>query len=147
MKIYLDTCSLQRPLDSKTQLRINVEADAVLGILALCESNKVELVSSEVLLFEASRNPNITRQQYALEVLSRASTFITLNQQVEERAREFNRLGIEPLDALHWACAESAQADYFCTCDQRFLKRAKTIPDPKTKVVSPMELVEELERW
>ena len=36
MKIYLDTCSLQRPLDNKTQLRVMVESEAVLGLLALC---------------------------------------------------------------------------------------------------------------
>jgi hypothetical protein len=51
MRIYLDTCSLQRPLDSKTHVRIILEAEAILGILALCESGKIELISSEVLLF------------------------------------------------------------------------------------------------
>ena len=38
MKIYLDTCSLQRPLDNKTQLRIKLESEAVLGLPALCEA-------------------------------------------------------------------------------------------------------------
>jgi hypothetical protein len=31
MKIYLDMCSIQRPLDTKTQLRIAVEAEAILS--------------------------------------------------------------------------------------------------------------------
>ena len=44
IRIYLDTCSIQRPLDSKTQIRIALEAEAVLGILALCEEGAVELV-------------------------------------------------------------------------------------------------------
>ena len=35
MKIYLDMCSLQRPLDTKTQLRIAVEAEAVLIVVSL----------------------------------------------------------------------------------------------------------------
>jgi hypothetical protein len=35
MKIYLEMCGLQRPLDTKTQVRITVEAEAVLGLLAL----------------------------------------------------------------------------------------------------------------
>ena len=38
MLLYLDMCSLQRPLDDKTQLRIALEAEAVLGILALCQA-------------------------------------------------------------------------------------------------------------
>ena len=59
MRIYLDMCSLQRPLDTKTQLRI---------------------------------------------------------------------------------------ADYFCTCDDRFLKRAKSADTLQTKVVSPIDLVGEAAR-
>ena len=71
MRIYLDLCSLQRPMDSKTQVRIILEAEAVLGILSLYESGEIELISSEALLFEIGRNPNMTRQEYALETLSR----------------------------------------------------------------------------
>ena len=147
MKIYLDTCSLQRPLDSKDQTRTVLEAEAVLGILTLLEARRVELVSSEVLLFEIGRNPNRTRQEYALEVLSRAKTFARLTEQVEKRARKFEALGIQPLDALHLASAEEARADYFCTCDNRLLKKARAISGLRTRVVTPIELIEELERW
>lgn len=34
MKVYLDTCSLQRPLDNKTQLRVLLESEAEPGLLA-----------------------------------------------------------------------------------------------------------------
>jgi len=44
MKIYLDCCSLQRPFDDKSQPRIAVEAEAVLVILALCESDRLKLI-------------------------------------------------------------------------------------------------------
>ncbi|MGQ9627360.1 MAG: PIN domain-containing protein [Anaerolineae bacterium] len=106
MKIYLDTCSSQRPLDSKTSIRIVLEAEAVLGILTLCESGQIELVSSEVLLFEIDQNPNMMRQEYAWEVLSKAKTYVMLNEQIEKRARKFDALGLKPLDALHLASAE-----------------------------------------
>jgi len=49
MRIYLDACSLQRPLDDRTQPRINVEAEAILTILNLVESGDLELLSSEAL--------------------------------------------------------------------------------------------------
>ena len=147
MKIYLDTCSLQRPLDSRNQVRIVLEAEAVLGVLALLESGKIDLVSSEILLFEIGRNPSLTRQEYALVVLSRAKAFVTLHERVERRARVFETLGIKPLDALHLASAEEAQVDYFCTCDDRFLRMAKAIPGLRTKAVSPVELIKELEQW
>ena len=35
MMVYLDMCSIQRPLDAKTQSRIAVEAETILGVLAL----------------------------------------------------------------------------------------------------------------
>ena len=58
MKVYLDTCSLQRPLDDQTQLRIRLETEAVLGLITLIENGVLELVSSEVLLYECRRNAN-----------------------------------------------------------------------------------------
>jgi predicted nucleic acid-binding protein len=145
MRIYLDTCSLQRPLDSKTQIRIVLEADAVLGILALSEAKIVELVSSDALLFEVSRTPNVTRQEYAYEMLSRAKTFIALDAQVEQRARELNAMSIKPLDALHLASAEAADAS-FCTCDDRLLKKTQEIEGLRTRVLSPLDVIEEIER-
>lgn len=147
MKIYLDNCSLQRPLDSKTNTRIALEAEAVLGILAMFEAGKIEIVSSEALLFETSRTPNLTRQEYALEVLSRAQTFVKLTEMLEKRARQFDALGLGPLDALHLAAAEEAEADYLCTCDDRFLKKAQAISGVKVRTVSPIELIEESETW
>ena len=117
-----------------------LEADAILGILTLVESNKVELVSSEVLLAEINRQPNTTRQEYGLEVLSKSTQFVIFNEQVEKRSRELEALGIKPLDALHLASAEEAQADYFCTCDDRLLKRARTISNLKFTTVHFLEL-------
>ena len=146
MKIYLDNCSIQRPLDNKDQIRIAVEAEAVLNILSLCESNVLELVSSEALIYEAQRNPNLSRKDYAFEVLGKAKIFIQIDEEIENRAKELIIIGIKPLDALHLASAEQARADYFCTCDDRFLKKAKLLDALKTKAVSPIELIEEIEK-
>lgn len=147
MKIYLDNCSLQRPLDNKAQLRIMLESEAVLGLLAVCGSEGIELLSSDALLFEIGRNPNLTRQEYALEALAKAQSFVALESAVEDRARELHRLGFKPLDALHLASAEVGHADFLCTCDDRFLRRARASKGLNTKVVSPIELIEEIERW
>lgn len=145
MKVYLDTCSLQRPLDSKTQIRIILEAESVLGILALCERGLLDLVASDALMFEVERNPNLARQEYALEVLAQASTFVELDEQVEKRARELHQHGIKPLDALHLACAESASADYFCTCDDELLRKARRLQDLQIQITLPLELIAEVE--
>ena len=49
MKIYFDSCAIQRPLDSMRQVRIALEAEALLWMFALVESGQHELVSSEAL--------------------------------------------------------------------------------------------------
>jgi len=147
VRIYLDTCSLQRPLDSRTQIRIALEAEAVLGILDLCEAHRFELVSSDVLLFETRRNPNKTRLEYALALLSSASVFVPLDRAVEDRARQLHASGIRPLDALHLASAEAIRADYFCTCDDDLRRKAQAVQGLQTRAVSPLELVREIGQW
>lgn len=146
MKIYLDMCSIQRPLDTKTQPRIAVEAEAILGIIALCESGQIELVASDALVFETAQNPHPVRKRHGLEVLAKATLFVPTDHRVEERTRAYHALGFKPLDALHLAAAVEAQADYFCTCDDRLLRRAKTVDTLRTKVVSPLELITEVTR-
>jgi predicted nucleic acid-binding protein len=147
VRIYLDTCSLQRPLDSKAQIRVLLEADAVLGLLSLCQAGEIELVSSEALLFEVERNPNTARREYTLGALSGAASFVPLGEPVEERARALNARGLKPLDALHLASAEEGRADYLCTCNDRFLRRTQALGGLRTEVVSPVALIGEIERW
>lgn len=144
MKIYLDTCSIQRPLDSKNQIRILLEADAVLGIISLCDTGQVELVSSDALLYESRRNPNPVRKDHALAILDKANTIIAINDIIEKRVVLFIERGIKPLDALHLASAEAADVDYLCTCDDRFLKKARQMSDLSIKIISPVALIEEL---
>lgn len=144
MKIYLDCCCLQRPFDDKSQPRIAVEAESVLAILSLCESGKLTLISSDALLFEIYRIPDPNRKDDALEILSMASETISLTEEVEFVARKFEKEGLQPLDALHLAFASCWKIDYFCTCDDRFSKKAKNFKELNTNVVSPIELVMEL---
>ena len=144
MKISLDMCSIQRPLDTKTQPRIAMEAEAILGILTLCETGQVELMTSDTLVFEIERNPHPVRKKYALEVLAKATVFVHTDSPIEARARAFQAQGIKPIDALHLASAVAAKAQYFCTCDDRFLRRAQAVDTGQTKVVSPLELIAEV---
>src|SRR5271157_1582081 len=111
MLLYLDMCSLQRPLDDRTQLRIALEAEAVLGILALCQSGQARLLSSDALEYEAGRNPHPLRKAHTEEVLARAAQVIRVNPEIEQRAQAFNQAGLKPLDALHLASAVQASAD------------------------------------
>jgi predicted nucleic acid-binding protein len=69
---------------------------------------------------------------------------VAATEAVQQRAREYQARGINPLDALHLASAVEVGADYFCTCDDKFLRRAKAADTKAVQVVSLLELVEEI---
>jgi predicted nucleic acid-binding protein len=145
-KIYLDTCSIQRPLDTLNQTRLRLEAEAILGILAQVKVGNVELISSTVLELETQRNPLAIRKEHGEQILAQAKSIVVVNEQIEQRARHFVQLSIKIMDALHLAVAEAARVDYFCTCDDRFLRRAQSVADLQTRIVSPLELIELIEK-
>ena len=147
MRIYLDTCCLQRPLDDKSQLRIRLEAEAILSALDFVKAERLELLSSDVLEYEIRQNPHLTRQDFALETLARAPHFVLLTEAIQRRAEALNQAGIGTLDSLHLASAEAGEADLFCTCDDAFLKKAKQEAIGPVQVVSPLELAEEVAKW
>jgi predicted nucleic acid-binding protein len=132
-------------LDHANHLRILLEIEALIGIFALVDSGTIDLVSSEALELEIARIPAPIRRKYAGNLLGQATNSILVTEEIEQRAKYLVLLRIKPMDALHLACAETAAVDYFCTCDDHLLRRAKNISDLQTVVVSPLELIEELE--
>ena len=97
-----------------------------------------------VVLAEVSRNPNQQRQAFAAAILEGAQEQIALNTMIEIRATELEQQGIKAVDALHWASAEYAQVDYFCTCDDRFYRKIKSLAIDTLKIVTPLELAQEV---
>jgi len=116
-----------------------LEAEAVLSILTQCETDRLTF-------FETERNPNLARREYALGALDKAQQWIPLDTAIESHARTLHAQGIQPLDALHLASAEAAEVDYFCTCDDKLLKNARRSKAIHITVVSPLELIQELEK-
>lgn len=104
------------------------------------------MVTSEVLLFEVQRIRQEPRRSYAFDLLRKTALHVDTNEEIERCARELTGKGIKPLDALHLASAIEAQADYFCTCDDTFLKKAKENATASMRVVSPIELVMEIDQ-
>ncbi len=146
MRIYLDTCNVQRPLDALNQIRVRLEAEAILSVLERIEVGEIELISSTVLELEVSRSPLGLRREHGEVVLRHAKTVVIINETIEKRAAEFVRQRIRPMDALHLAAAESVDVDYFCTCDDLFLRKAKELEGLRTTTVAPLELIEALEK-
>jgi len=145
MLIYLDTCSIQRPLDDRSQPRINIEAEAVVTILNFIESGEKQLLSSEVLEFEIRKTPDLIRRTRSAEILSVADKVAQVSITTRTRAQEIVAAGIKPVDALHVAVSMENHVTYFCTCDDKLLKKLQTLRfDKQPCFVSPLELVVEL---
>ncbi|MFN8489557.1 MAG: PIN domain-containing protein [Caldilineaceae bacterium] len=125
-------------------LRNKLEAEAVLGIIGQCDSGTITLVSSEALVYEMEQNLLMLRKEHAQAVLAKANLFVKIEPSVEQRTAIFVKRGIKPMDAVHVALAEAASVDYFCSCDDRLLRKLKRMKDLQTKAMSPLELIEEL---
>ena len=144
LSLYLDCCALQRPFDDRSQLRVATEAEAVLKLIELFEDGDLTLFSSGALLFEVGRIRLLKRRDYCLDLLGRCSDFIEFTEMIRERAKSYSQESIKPMDAQHLAAAVIGKANYFCSCDDRFLSRAKTVETGLTQVVSVLDLVEKL---
>ncbi len=144
MRIYLDNCCLQRPLDDQTQPRVRVETEAVLAVLATVQARDILLLSSEVLEYEIFRIPDEHRRNEAAAILGLASERLKIIDEVEILAKSLEDSGINPIDALHLSIASVAKADFFTTCDDKFLKKASVISSLSCKVVSILNLLPEV---
>lgn len=111
MRIYFDTCSLQRPLDERSQTRIVLEAEAILALLAFCEQGHADLIVSDMVVYESSNNPHPQKRQFVTEVINQAKEHLRLTDAIEQRAIDFEQIGIKAVDALHLALAEAGQVD------------------------------------
>ena len=95
----------------------------MLVVFGLIEKRIISIVSSEVLVYENSRNPFAERQFFVTSVLKKARVIQVLNDSLAKRALEIETLGVKGLDALHLACAERLQVGYFVTCDDKIIRK------------------------
>jgi len=142
VRVYLAASTLNRPFDDQSLPRNRLETEAVIVILDQIERGMVDMISSSPLLYENLKSPLVYRRDYVATYLDMASVFVTADEALRERAREIAQQGIAPLDALHLASAERAEADWFLTCDDRMLRKARrgklTVG---VKVSTPVEFV------
>lgn len=144
MRIYLDNCCLQRPLDDQTHPRIKVETEAVFAVLAAVQAGEQVLLGSEALEYEVMRIPDEVRRSEVLSVLALATERLLITDAVETLALQLEQQGLDAMDAIHLALASTAKADFFCTCDDRLHRKALTIQGLYCKVATLLGLVPEV---
>jgi predicted nucleic acid-binding protein len=141
-RIYLDTSIYNRPFDDRTQPKIFLETQAVILILQMVEAKLIELVSSSVLEYENSRNPYAIKQRFMNQYLQMAIMRQQVNEPIRQRAEQLEQQGIKSIDALHVACAEAANSNYFITCDKRLIKRCQELA---IVTLNPVDFIVEIE--
>ena len=125
MKIYLDTCCLNRLSDRQIQERIRQETEAVNIMLSNFRTKRWHWISSSILQFEINQNPDLDRRVSLTTLLQLGHQIVFVGGEEILRGEELEGLGFKKLDALHIACAESGNADILLTTDDRMLRRAK----------------------
>jgi len=100
LRIYLDACCLNRPFDDQTQPRIHLEGEAVLAIIARCETGDWEWVSSEVVDLETDCTPDAERKRRVQMLVSHSHRTVAVGQVEVERAQELEAWGIPAYDAF-----------------------------------------------
>jgi len=120
-------CALNRSLDDQNQMRIRLEADAVLLILGHARTRTISMVVSPAHFVEVEANPEVTKREHILLVLKELGVESTEDRiQVRRHAEELHRQGIGPADAAHVASAALAGCD-FAKVDDRLLRKLKRI--------------------
>ncbi len=125
MKIYLDTCCLNRLSDRQIQKRIRQETEAVNIMLSNFRTKRWHWISSSILQFEINQNPDLDQRVSLTTLLQLRHQIIFVGGKEILRGEELEGLGFKKFDALHIACAESGNADILLTTDDRMLRRAK----------------------
>lgn len=122
MKIYLDTCCLNRPFDDQRQPRVRLESEAVTLILEKIHQQEWEWAGSEVLIYEIEKNLDMERKERLLLLAEESSQTIEITEEILDQAERLESLGFDEFDAIHLASAENAQVDIFLTTDDSLQK-------------------------
>jgi len=145
IKIYLDTCCLNRPFDDQTQERVRLESEAVLAVLSRIERSEWSWAGSDVLTDEIEQTLDTQKMSRAKLLSGFIQENVEIGAREERRAKELQAAGFQLFDALHIACAESAKADVFLSTDDRLLKLAKRLSKRlRIRVENPLVWVEEM---
>jgi predicted nucleic acid-binding protein len=142
IRVYLDTSAYNRLFDDQSQPKIFLETQAVILVLQMIEMNIVDLVSSTVLEYENSKNPFPAKQNSMARYLRMANFRKSIDVTIKKRTIQLEKDGLKAIDALHIACAEASQAQYFITCDKRLINRYQ---GNLTCVLNPTNFIMEME--
>ena len=138
--IYLDVCTLCRPFDDQSLMRIRLETNAYYLILQAIRDGRYEMIVSPVHLEEVNAIGDAQERQETLAVLERLGTKAKCDlAATRARAEQLYTRKFGIADAAHVVFAE-ATAGVFITWDNRLLKKCKK-EKVQVTVMNPVEFV------
>ena len=128
MRLYLDNCCYNRPYDSQSSFKVSLETRAKLNIQEEIRQGKYELVTSYMLDYENSQNPDSMKKDSIKEYQEQNSTaYVPIDRRelLQKKIQEIMGYNISYKDATHVACAIYSNCDYLLTTDLKFQKHYK----------------------
>lgn len=138
IKVYLDNCCFNRPFDDQSHLRIKIESEAKLKI----QAGRLSLIWSYILDAENTANPFEERKTAIENWKNNAIIDINENSEIIDSAIALTKIGLRSKDALHIACAISANCNYFITTDDAILNKNSMIDN--LTIIDPFGFVKEV---
>jgi predicted nucleic acid-binding protein len=120
-----------------------MESESVLAIIDRCEAGDWDFFGSDVLFDEMSMIADKVKQQKILLLCKSAALYVALTEEIVTRAKELEKHGIKPYDALHVSNAEFGGADIFLTTDRRLLNAVQRTA-VKVEVNNPLKWLMEV---
>jgi len=139
MRLYLDNCCFNRPFDDQSQLTIRLETEAKLHIQNAIRAGQYALGWSYILDYENAANPLEERRTEIQRWEALANSYVAETAAILATMKEHVAVGIKPLDALHIACAQALDCQFFLTVDRGILGKAATIS--QIRILNPITFV------
>lgn len=112
-------------------------------ILSLADEAKIEIVGSDIVLFEASMIDDAEKRDAVFALIYKSvATFAETTEEVEKLAVELmNKCELDSMDAAHIATAIDNNADIFLTTDDEILRKRDCISKFEIIVKNPADYV------
>ncbi len=146
VSIYPDYNCFQRSFDDPYQIKIQMEALACEEIFARVERNEIRLVWSFMHEDENMLCPFMERklEVYRLSILCEIK--VRPSKEIYNLAKDFQQKAkLSSKDAIHLACAYHTKCNFFLTCDEELIKRAKRL-NLDIRVMNPVDYIREVDK-
>ena len=149
MKLCLNTNVFCRPFDDLSQDRILKEAEAANKIFIWVQAGLISILASELNLTEIFLIKNMYKKD-AVEslLLGVCKGAIKLEDEIVTLADKIYKEKIlnDYMDILHLSAASFSNSEYFLTCDDEILRKAKKLEEfIGCKILNPVDFVSLME--